>query len=100
PEHAQEEHQWGCQACCGYGIVIAVRAIDLREHRLSGGPAQASCFPPHADWIYSMCRIGEHDSGAGEIKICYCPVCWGNEDDNRVEDGALDGNLTSGIRSW
>src|SRR5882672_5787611 len=100
-----------------------VRWIDLREHgpggqaapglqsgsgvrRKAGTPASpgsipgCQTIPPHADWMCSMCRIGEHDGCMGETKVCFCPICWGNEDDNQTEDRALDGNLTSTPLLW
>jgi hypothetical protein len=84
--------------------VILVRAIDLRGQPRQAMPGPGDVTDPgnfiYADWICNMCRINEHDSCAGEIRVCFCPVCWGNEDDNLVEDVALDGNLTSTPPLW
>ena len=67
--------------------------------------SRPTSLPPRADWMCSMCRLGEHDSCLGLIKICFCPVCWMDEDaqDDEVgpiEERLLDGNLTSATRLW
>lgn len=83
-----------------------VRAIDLREHARGIGRLRASFFPPYADWMCGACRIGLHENCMGEIKVCFCPVCWMQEDEEEDGSGplaqtsAFDSNLTSGIRLW
>ena len=37
-------------------------------------------------WRCSMCNLGEHDSCAGEIKLCLCEVCTCEEGDEDEED--------------
>lgn len=84
-----------------------VRAIDLREHRPGAYTSGLHFFPAHADWMCGSCRIGLHENCLGEIKICFCPVCWLAEDEDE-DDGSgplaqkslFDSNLTSGIRLW